>query len=148
MGRDDKNMKEPKKVLVVDGQGGGVGKAIVERLKEELPELTVIACGTNVIATNAMLKAGADEGATGEGAIIYNAERTDIILGAMGIVIPFSMLGEYTPAMAEAVSKSHALKVLVPMQKCNIQLAVAEASNLNKALTNVINMVRGKLAED
>ena len=119
------------KALVVDGQGGGVGKAIVERLKAEFPELAVIACGTNVIATNAMLKAGAD-----------------IILGAMGIVVPFSMLGEYTPEMAAAVSKSEALKVLVPMQKCNIQLAVAEASNLNKALTNLINMVREKLAEE
>ena len=136
------------KALVIDGQGGGVGKAIVERLKAEFPELAVIACGTNVIATNAMLKAGADEGATGAGAIVYNAERADIILGAMGIVVPFSMLGEYTPEMAAAVSKSEALKVLVPMQKCNIQLAVAEASNLNKALTNLINMVREKLAEE
>ena len=136
------------KALVVDGQGGGVGKAIVERLKAEFPELAVIACGTNVIATNPMLKAGADEGATGAGAIVYNAERADIILGAMGIVVPFSMLGEYTPEMAAAVSKSEALKVLVPMQKCNIQLAVAEASNLNKALTNLIHMVREKLAEE
>ncbi len=141
-------MKEKQaRLLVIDGQGGGVGKAIVERLREEFPELPVIACGTNVIATNAMLKAGANEGATGVGAIVYNAERADIILGAMGIVIPFSMLGEYTPEMAAAVSKSDALKLLIPMQRCSIQLAVPEAGNLSKALGTLMEMLKAALEE-
>lgn len=134
-----------KSILVIDGQGGGVGKAIVEKLKENFPDLHIIACGTNVIATNAMLKAGASEGATGPSAIVYNAEKADIILGVMGVVIPFSMLGEYTPEMAEAVSKSNAKKILVPMQKCNIRLAVPDVGNLNVALGILIEEVKEEL---
>ncbi|RRD94406.1 DUF3842 family protein [Clostridiales bacterium COT073_COT-073] len=138
-------MKKECKILVIDGQGGGVGKAIVEKLREHFPELHIVACGTNVIATNAMLKAGADEGATGPSAIVYNAEKADIILGVMGIVIPFSMLGEYTSEMAEAVSKSDAKKILIPMQKCNIRLAVPDAGNLSNALSTLIEAVREEL---
>ena len=140
-------MKNNKNILVIDGQGGGVGKAIVEKVKEFFPDLRVVACGTNVIATNAMLKAGANEGATGSSAIVYNAEKADIILGVMGIVIPYSMLGEYTPEMAEAVSRSNAVKILIPMQKCGIRLAVSDAGNWNTALGILIDAVKEELSK-
>lgn len=138
--------RQDKRILVIDGQGGGVGKAIVEKLRENFPNLHIIACGTNVIATNAMLKAGADEGATGPSAIVYNAEKSNIILGVMGIVVPFSMLGEYTPEMAEAVSKSDAVKILIPMQKCNIRLAVSDDGNLSKSLALLIEAVQAEIS--
>ena len=87
-------------VAVVDGQGGGIGRAIVEKVKKAFPELNVIALGTNAVATGQMLKAGADEGATGENAIIHNMQHVDIVLGVIGILTANSMMGELSPAMA------------------------------------------------
>lgn len=103
------------KVIVIDGQGGRMGRAIVEQLKSVCPELPVLALGTNSTATAAMLKAGADAGATGENPVITGSRDADLIIGPIGIVIADSMLGEITPAMAAAVGSSPAHKILIPV---------------------------------
>lgn len=111
------------RIAVIDGQGGGIGKSIVERLRKELPEgAEIIALGTNSLATSCMLKAGANEGATGENAIIVNAGKVDIIMGTVGIIAANSMLGELTLLMAKAIAESPAKKILLPLNRCNIEI--------------------------
>lgn len=106
------------KVIVIDGQGGGVGQMLVEQLKKNLPLLPITALGTNALATSAMLKAGADFGATGENPILYNCPDADIIIGPVAIVVANSLLGEITPAMAKAVGESKAQRILLPINRC------------------------------
>jgi hypothetical protein len=107
------------KILVIDGQGGKMGKMIVEELKAALPQYQLIAIGTNSIATSAMLKAGADLGATGENPVIYNSTDADIIIGPLGIIVANALMGEVTPNMAVAIGQSKAQKILIPINKCN-----------------------------
>ena len=109
------------KILVIDGQGGKMGKAIVEQLVKAGHKDDVIAVGTNAVATAAMIKAGV-AGATGENPVKVNAAKADYIIGPMGIIAANSLLGEITPAMALAVSESNARKLLIPVSKCNIQV--------------------------
>lgn len=103
------------KVIVIDGQGGRMGRAIVEELRERCPELTVTAIGTNSTATASMMKAGARFGATGENPVLVACRDADLIIGPIGIVIADSLLGEITPAMAAAVGSSRAHKILIPV---------------------------------
>jgi hypothetical protein len=103
--------------------GGGIGRSVVERLRQEKCGHTILAIGTNAIAASAMLKAGADQSATGENAIVYNCGKADVIIGTIGIVMANSMLGEISPRIAEAVSGSEAVKVLIPVSKCNAIVA-------------------------
>ena len=107
------------KILVVDGQGGKMGGALIEQIKKSLPGHQVVAVGTNSIATSTMLKAGADAGATGENPVVVNAADADVIVGPLGIVIANSLLGEITPAMAAAIGSSPAHRVLLPVDKCS-----------------------------
>ena len=111
------------KIAVIDGQGGGIGANLVEKLKANFPEISILALGTNSVATGKMLKAGADQGATGENAVIYNVKNVDIIMGAVAILMPNAMMGELSPRMAEAIGSSDALKILIPLEKCHIRLA-------------------------
>lgn len=137
-------MKENILISVIDGQGGGIGKQLIEKLAPRLSEeknVIIRALGTNALATNAMLKAGADDGATGENAIVLNAEKSHIIAGVMPIVMPHSILGEVTPRMAEAVGRSDALKVLIPMPKCNIMVAVPEMAPLGQCIDRAVEMI-------
>ena len=106
-------------IVVMDAQGGGVGKLLVEQLKRAVPEQSITAVGTNALATAAMLRAGADQGATGENAIRVMAERADIILAPIGMALCDAMLGEITAAMACAVGASRARKILLPMNRCS-----------------------------
>ena len=122
------------RVLIMDGQGGGLGKQLVAALKDE-PDLSITAVGTNSAATNAMLKAGAHEGATGENAAIVATRRADVIMGPVGIAIADSLLGEITPAVATAVGQSPAKKILIPMNMCDIMIPVLK----NVPIKNLIN---------
>lgn len=106
------------KVLVIDGQGGGLGRQLVSALAAACPEAELTAVGTNSLAANAMLKAGASRAATGENAVVVNCRRADVIVGPIGIVIADALLGEVTPAMAAAVCQSGARRVLVPINHC------------------------------
>lgn len=107
-----------KEIVIIDGQGGGIGKSLIEAIKKEYPETFIIAVGTNAVATSNMLKAGANIGATGENAVIYNADHANVILGPIGIAFANSMYGEISPKMAQAISESKAHKILIPISKC------------------------------
>lgn len=111
------------KIAVVDGQGGGIGGAIIKRLREAFGEsLQIIALGTNSIATAQMMKARANKGATGENAIVRTAPKMDVIVGPVGIVLAQAMMGEVTPAVAEAVADSPALKLLLPFSQEQVEI--------------------------
>ncbi len=106
-------------ILVIDGQGGMIGRQLITEIRKTIPGVEITAVGTNTLATASMLKAGADSGATGENAVIVCARRADVIIGPVGIVIADSLLGEVTPAMAAAVGSSSVKKILLPVNKCN-----------------------------
>ena len=135
-------------ILVIDGQGGGIGKQLVEEIRKALPEALITAAGTNSIATSAMIKAGADNGATGENAVIVGCRNADIIAGPMGIVIADSLLGEITPAMAAAVGQSPALRILLPVNRCkNLIIGIADtdiATMIKKAAEEIKKAVQNE----
>ena len=116
------------RILVIDGQGGNIGRQLVKRISEELPQAELRVVGTNSIATANMLKAGAVQAATGENAVVVACRKADVITGPIGIVIADALLGEVTPAMASAVGQSDAVRVLIPMNRCETLVAgVADA---------------------
>ena len=109
------------KVAVVDGQGGGLGKALIEKLRQvHQKKIHITGLGTNSIATAAMLQAGADAGATGENAIRVTAPKMDVIMGALGILAADAMMGEITPAIAQAVAQADVPKILLPINRCGL----------------------------
>lgn len=130
------------RIAVVDGQGGGIGKIIVARLKKEIGGAEVIALGTNALATAAMLKAGADHGATGENAIVQTAGEVDVIAGCLGIVLAHSMLGELTPKMAEAIAKSKARKILLPVNRCGVDVVGIAQEAVSELIDRLVQQVK------
>jgi hypothetical protein len=130
------------RIAVIDGQGGGIGKLIVEKLRKELPEgIEILALGTNALAAGIMLKAGANEGASGENAVVYSAGKVDVIVGVIGIIAANSMLGELTPLMAKAVAESPAKKVLIPLNRCNIEVAGVKAEPLPHLVDHAVALI-------
>lgn len=128
---------------MVDGQGGGIGKIIVSKLKKELGEgIEVIALGTNAMATAAMLKAGADQGATGENAIVQTVENVDVVVGCLGIILAHSMLGELTPKMAEAIAKCRARKLLLPVNRCRVDIIGVQHEPLPSMINHILTAIR------
>ncbi|MBO4298963.1 MAG: DUF3842 family protein [Clostridia bacterium] len=112
------------KILVIDGQGGRLGRRLVESVRKTCPEATILAVGTNSIATENMMKSEcADQLATGENAVIVACRTADIIVGPFGIATADAMMGEISPAMANAVAASRAYRVLIPMNLCNTYVA-------------------------
>jgi imidazole glycerol phosphate synthase subunit HisF len=112
-----------KTIAVIDGQGGGIGSAVIKKIKETLGEtVDVIALGTNAIATAQMLKSGANKGATGENAIVRTVELVDCIVGPIAVTWANAMLGEVTPRMAEAVTSSQAVKILLPLTQERVEI--------------------------
>jgi hypothetical protein len=134
------------KILVIDGQGGRIGRLFIEGLKQQAPQLYITAIGSNSIATASMLKAGADEGATGENPVVLNSTLADIIVGPIGIVLSNSLLGEITPRMAEAVASSRAKKLLIPINRCNNTVIGTQPLSLSEfvalAIQEVLQMIQ------
>ena len=128
-----------KKILIIDGMGGGIGKLVIEKLRDANNNAEIIAVGTNTVATAAMLKAGANHGATGENAVIYNCTRVDYIIGAIGIAFANSMHGEISPSMANAVSCSEAHKILIPMERCNVTVAGVSVAPIQNYVHEIVN---------
>lgn len=129
-------------IAVVDGQGGGIGRAIVEKVKKAFPDLEVIALGTNSVATGQMLRAGADEGATGENAIVHNMHHVDVVMGVIGILNANSMMGELSPVMATAIGGSHTYKILLPINRCHIHVVSVEEQPLGAHIDNAVEALR------
>ncbi|MBO6001642.1 MAG: DUF3842 family protein [Spirochaetales bacterium] len=130
------------KIVVIDGQGGKIGKTIIEQLKAADSTSEVIAIGTNALATAAMLKAGADNGATGENPVVLASRTADVIVGPIGIIAADSMLGEITPKMAEAIGQSSAKKVLIPVSKC-FEVAGVQPMPLSQYVTEAVQIILG-----
>lgn len=131
------------RIAVIDGQGGGIGKHITERIRKISPEgLEILALGTNALATSVMLKAGANEGASGENAIVYNAPRVDIIVGSVSIMYANSMSGELTPKMAEAIASSPAKKILLPLTKSEVVIVGVKPEPLPHLIDELIMQIK------
>ncbi len=136
-----------KRVLIIDGQGGGMGKMLIALLKKEDIEAEITAVGTNAIATTAMIKAGADRSATGENSVMFLSDKVDVIAGPMGIVMANAMLGEVTPKMAEAVTSSPAKKVLIPVSRCSAYITLSAQGTMNEHLADAAKKIRQLISE-
>lgn len=136
------------RILVIDGQGGGLGRAIVERLRREFADgIELVVVGTNALAAQAMMKAGADAAASGDSAVTYNCRRADLIVGPIGILTAGSMLGELSPAMASAIADSPAEKVLIPLNRCHLQVVGVTDESMPVRLDQMITLVRRQMAD-
>lgn len=123
------------RIAVIDGQGGGIGKTVVAKLRADFGNtIEIIALGTNATATGNMLKNGADAGATGENAVRVNAAKADIIIGPMAILMADSMMGEITSIMAQAVSESAGRKIIVPLSMCNVHIIGVQSMKISEAM--------------
>ena len=129
-------------IMVIDGQGGRMGKSIVEQMKRNFPEDEILAIGTNSIASAAMLMSGADAGATGENPAIVGCRTADLIIGPLGIVIADSLLGEITPAMAAAIGQSRAKKILLPVNRCQHYVVGCRNLPLGELVRMAVELVR------
>lgn len=135
------------RIAVVDGQGGGIGKHIMEKFRKELPEeVEFLALGTNALATSAMLRAGANEGATGENAVIFNAGRVDLIVGPISILFPNAMQGELSPKMAEALASSKARKILLPLSRTGVEIVGLKSEPLPHLIEELVYKVKEFMA--
>ena len=131
--------------MVMDGQGGGIGKAIIKRLRDTFgEEVEILALGTNSVATSQMMKAGANRGATGENAIIRTAPETDIIIGPLAIIMANSMMGEVTPGMSQAISSSNALKILIPLTQESVKVIGVSGEPLPHLIDKAIEIIKGE----
>ena len=126
-------------ILVIDAQGGGIGKQVVTAVKERFEVASVIAVGTNSVATTAMRKAGADFSATGENAVVVNSRKADAIIGPVGIVIADSLWGEITPKMATAIGQSDAVRILIPVNHCNNVVAGVKDLGITELVKDVVD---------
>ncbi|MCJ7642182.1 MAG: DUF3842 family protein [Desulfobacterales bacterium] len=132
-----------KSIAVIDGQGGGIGSIIIKRLREVFSEdVEIIGLGTNAMATGAMLKAGANKGASGENAIVQTVKNMDMIVGTLSIVIAHSMMGEVTPRMAEAIASSPALKCLLPLKIQELEIVGASKEPLPHLVDQLVKRIQ------
>lgn len=135
-------MINEKEIVVIDGQGGGIGKSIIEALKRNFDDIFIIGVGTNAIATNNLKKGGADVIATGENAVVYNAKNASVIIGPLGISFANSMYGEISPAMAQAVNESDAHKYLIPVSKCKATVVGIETKTIQEYIEDLIKELK------
>ena len=131
------------KLMVMDGQGGGIGATIIKGLRASVGnDLEILALGTNSIATSRMMKAGANKGGTGKNAILQTSKRVDVIVGPLAILVANSMMGEVTPGMAVAVSSSEAKKILIPLTQEQVSIAGVSGEPLPHLVGQVVEMIK------
>jgi len=134
-------------IAVIDGMGGGIGAQIVTQLRQELPlDVEIIALGTNAIATDRMMKAKANRGASGENAIRASINQADFILAPISVVVPNSMMGEVTPAIAEAIASARGFKLLLPINQPHFEIVGIEWKALTKQISQAIEMIRERMS--
>ena len=131
-------MENTMKLVIIDGQGGSLGKALVEAIRKVHPTLEILAIGTNGMAASAMLRSGASATATGENPVVVGARDADIIIGPLGLIAADSLHGEITPVMASAISQSRAHKILIPISKCNISIVGKQELPLGEMIALVV----------
>lgn len=130
--------------MVMDGQGGGIGRVIIKKLRNAFgEEIEILALGTNSVATSQMMKAGANRGATGENAIIKTAPKVDIIIGPLAIIMANSMMGEVTSGMSQAISSSSAFKILIPLTQENAAIVGVSDEPLPHLIDQAIEIIKG-----
>lgn len=128
-------------ILIIDGQGGKIGKLLIEGVREKLPQAEITAIGTNSIATANMLKAGPDQAATGENPVRVASRTADVIMGPMGIVIADALVGEITTEMATAIGRSQAKKVLIPLNKCDTIIAGVSPLSMSELVSRAVAQI-------
>ncbi len=128
-------------IAVIDGMGGGIGAQIVTQLREERPEVELWALGVNAIATQRMMQAGADRGATGENAVRVSAAKADVIMAPIGVIVPHAMMGEITPAIAEAVATAPGRKLLIPINQPHFEIVGIAPKPLAHQITTAIREI-------
>lgn len=134
-------------IVIIDGQGGQLGAQLVREITVQFPNITVTAIGTNAVATAAMIKAGAKNAATGENPVVVACKRADVIMGPIGIVIADSLLGEVTERMATAVARSEAVRILIPMNKCENLVAGVPNLNVGALIADAVAKVSNIIAQ-
>lgn len=148
IGTGSKMMKQSNRtLLVVDAQGGGLGKQLISTLRKETDHLCILAVGTNSVATSAMLKAGADEAATGENSILVASRKADLIIGPIGMVIANAMLGEITPLMARAIAEADATRILIPFSNCDNYIAGVADFSTGRLIRDAVDQVKKLLTD-
>lgn len=135
-------MSRKQVVMVVDAQGGGLGRQLIISIKRELPQVHIIAVGTNSLATVAMLKAGADEAATGSNAVKVSGKKADVIIGPIGMVIADSMLGEITPEIACSISQADATRIMIPFSNCDNYIAGVSDISMGKLIEDAVGQLK------
>ena len=130
------------RILVIDGQGGNLGAQLIKMIKEQLAKVEIRAVGTNSSATNNMLRSGAHMAATGENAVIVGCRKAEVIVGPVGIVIADALLGEITPNMAKAVGQSEAVRVLIPVNKCETLVAGVGGCTMTMLLQDAVDKIK------
>jgi NAD(P)-dependent dehydrogenase (short-subunit alcohol dehydrogenase family) len=139
--------RKKKSIAVIDGQGGGIGAVIIKRLREAFgEEVEVISLGTNAMATGAMLKAGANKGASGENAIVQTVKAADIVTGTIGLLVANSMMGEVTPKMAEAIASSQAMKCFLPLKMLEVEIIGASKEPLPHLVDQLVRRIQEIIA--
>ena len=128
-------------ILVIDGQGGRLGAQLIKEIRTRLPQSRIMAVGTNSVATAAMLKAGAEESATGENPVVVACRKADVIVGPVGIVIADAMLGEITEKMACAVARSASKRILIPMNRCDHIIAGVGEQSLSALIADAVDKI-------
>lgn len=129
------------KILIIDAQGGGIGRTLVEKISAKCKDAEIIVVGTNPMATANMLKGGRVSGATGENAVVFNCRSADVIVGPIGIAMANSMLGEITPKMAEAVTSSPARLILIPMNRCHAYIVGVKEKKVADYVEEAVEML-------
>ena len=132
-------------IMVVDAQGGGLGKQLITLIRKELPNVHIIAVGTNSVASSTMLRAGADEAATGENSVRVVSKKVDVIIGPVGMVIADAMLGEITKEMAYAIAQSPAKRIMIPFNNCNNYIAGTSEISTGKLIADAVSKLKAEL---